>query len=323
MKKLILSTVLLFAGFLGYSQQDAQFTQNMFNKLSVNPGSAGHNGGFCATLLTRTQWIGFDGRPQTHMFSGDARLGRHGVGLTIFQDELGIEKSLIAKAAYSYHLKLGPGELGIGLDIGIVNKSFGNDFVARDNPLFDPSIPNASTSAMSFDASFGLYYEIKKKMYVGISTLHIPQSTFQETANDGNDILSVGELDFEQARHYYVMAGYEHDLSGDQKWILKPSILAKTDASSTQLDVNVLVERNNFVWAGVSYRLQDAIAVLAGVNLPELPGIGSGLKVGMAYDITTSALGDHNSGSLEFMVRYCKNISKTPKREVYHSVRFL
>lgn len=319
MKKLILSTTFLFAGFWGFSQQDAQFTQNMFNKLSVNPGSAGHNGGFCATLLTRTQWIGFDGRPQTHQFSGDARLGRHGVGLTIFQDQLGIEKSLVAKAAYAYHLTLGPGELGIGLDVGMVSKSFGTDFVATQDPLADAAIPNATTSATSFDASFGLFYEIKETMYVGISTLHIPQSTFSEAAN-GATAGDVGALDFEQARHYYIMAGYEYDLSGgSQKWVLKPSILAKTDAASTQLDVNALVEYNKLVWGGVTYRLQDAVAALAGVNVPQLPG----LKIGVSYDYTLSTLGSHNSGSLEFMVRYCKNISKTPKREVYHSVRFL
>ena len=316
MKKLILSTALLFAGFCGFSQQDAQFTQNMFNKLSVNPGSAGHNGGFCATLLTRTQWIGFDGRPQTHQFSGDARFGRHGVGLTIAQDQLGIERSFAVKGAYAFHLPLGPGELGIGLDIGMVSKSFSNNFVAIDDATLDPSIPNANTSAKSFDASFGLFYEIKKTMYVGISTLHIPQSSFQDAADGGGE----GALDFKQARHYYIMAGYEYDMSGgSEKWVLKPSILAKTDASSTQLDVNAMVVYNKLVWGGVSYRLQDAIAVLAGVNVPQAPG----LKIGVAYDVTTSSLGDHTSGSLEFMVRYCKNISKTPKREVYHSVRFL
>tara|TARA_B100000809_G_scaffold266913_1_gene332909 strand:+ start:8739 stop:9698 length:960 start_codon:yes stop_codon:yes gene_type:complete len=319
MKKLILSTALLFAGFCGFSQQDAQFTQNMFNKLSVNPGSAGHNGGFCATLLTRTQWIGFDGRPQTHQFSGDARFGRHGVGLTIFQDQLGIERSFAVKGAYAFHLPLGPGELGIGLDIGMVSKSFSNNFVAIDDATQDPSIPNANTSAKSFDASFGLFYEIKKTMYVGISTLHIPQSSFQDAAN-GETTGNFGELSFKQARHYYIMAGYEYDMSGgSEKWVLKPSILAKTDASSTQLDVNAMVVYNKLVWGGVSYRLQDAIAVIAGVNVPQAPG----LKIGVAYDVTTSSLGDHTSGSLEFMVRYCKNISKTPKREVYHSVRFL
>ena len=316
MKKLILSTAFLFAVFLVFSQQDAQFTQNMFNKLNVNPGSAGHNGGFCGTLLTRTQWIGFDGRPQTHLFSGDARFGKHGVGLTFFQDQLGIEKSLVIKGAYAYHLQLGPGELGIGLDIGMTNRSFGNNFVAIDDYTQDPSIPNAGTSAWKYDASFGVFYEIKETMYVGISTLHIPQNNFEDAANGGGE----GALKFEQARHYYIMAGYDWDVSGgSRKWVVKPSILAKTDLSATQLDVNALVEYNKLVWGGVSFRAQDAIAILAGVHVPQLPG----LKIGVAYDITTSSLGDHTSGSLEFMVKYCMNINKTPKREVYHSVRFL
>ena len=89
MKKLIISTAFLFAGFVATAQQDAQFTQNMFNKLSVNPGYAGANGGICGTFLSRTQWTGFDGHPSTNLFSVDALLfSKHGVGLTVFQDKL-------------------------------------------------------------------------------------------------------------------------------------------------------------------------------------------------------------------------------------------
>ena len=183
MKKLIISTAFLFAGFVATAQQDAQFTQNMFNKLSVNPGSTGHNGGICATFLTRSQWMGFDGRPQTHLFMADARFSRHGIGLTVFSDKLGIESTTVAKLSYAYHLMLGPGELGIGLDLGVNIKSFGDDFIAIDDFQQDPSIPNAETSAMTFDAGFGLFYHIKDKMYVGISTLHIPQSESQDVAN--------------------------------------------------------------------------------------------------------------------------------------------
>ena len=321
MKKLLISTTFLFAGFVATAQQDVQWTQNMFNQLSINPGSTGHNGGICATFLTRSQWMGFDGRPQTHLFSADARLSKHGIGLTVFQDKLGIESSLIAKLSYAYHLNLGPGELGIGLDVGMVSKSFGDEFVAIDDYTQDPSIPNEESSAITFDAGFGLFYSIKNKMYVGISTLHIPQQELKAAANGNTDSLgATGALSYAQSLHYYITAGYDWDLSGGaQKWVLKPSILAKTDASSTQLDINALIVYNKLVWGGVSYRIQDAIAALAGVNIPQVPG----LKLGVSYDVTTSALGDHSSGSLEFMIKYCTDIIKPPKREVYHSVRFL
>ncbi len=318
MKKFIVSTAFLFAAFLATAQQDAQFTQNMFNKLSVNPGSAGHNGGFCGTILTRSQWMGFDGRPQTHVFSADALLGsKHGVGLTIFQDKLGIESSFVGKLAYSFHKTLGPGTLGIGVELGVINKSYGSDFVAIDDYTLDPSIPNANTSAMTFDAGLGLYYYIKDKMYVGISSLHLPQTELKDVADGGG----AGALNYAQSRHYYVMAGYDFNVGA--KWTIKPSILAKTDASSTQLDGTVIGLYNKLVWAGVSYRVQDAVAALAGIDFTKINPNLEGLKFGVSYDVTTSTLGDHSSGSLEFMVKYCTVIVKPPKREVYKSVRFL
>jgi len=321
MKKLIISTAFLFTGIIVSAQQDAQFTQNMFNKLAVNSGSAGHNGGICATLLSRNQWSGFDGHPQTHLFSGDVLLGgKHGIGLTFFQDKLGIEKSLVGKLAYAYNLPLGPGTLGMGIDVGFINKSFGNNFIAIDDYTKDPSIPNTNTSAMTYDLGLGLFYNIKNKMYVGISTLHLTQTELKDVATTASNGDSTGSaLSYLQSRHYYIMAGYDWDINNDKKWVVKPSILAKTDAASTQIDFNAIVLYNNLVWGGVTYRIEDAIAALAGVYVPKVDG----LKVGVAYDITTSGLSNYTKGGLEFMINYCTNIVKPPKREVYHSVRFL
>lgn len=320
MRKIILSLSLIATSSITlFAQQDAQFTQNMFNKLATNPGSAGHNGGICATVLTRQQWTGFEGNPQTHLFSGDARFSKHGVGLTVFQDKLGIEKTLNAKLAYAYHVNLGPGELGIGVEGAYLSKKFEDNFIAIDDPTLDPSIPNAGTSAATFDFGAGLYYSIANKMYVGISTLHIPQGSIEDAAA-GNS--GVGALNFENARHYYIMAGYDWDINNDKKWVLKPSILTKTDAASTQLDVNVLMEYNMKVWGGVTYRVEDAIGILVGANIGDFINF-PGLKLGVAYDLTTSSLGDHSNGSFEVMLKYCTSVHKQPKREVYRSVRFL
>jgi len=313
MKKFIISSFLISMSYIVFAQQDAQFTQYMFNKLSVNPGSAGHNGGICATVLNRNQWSGFDGHPQTTLFSADARFSKHGVGLTVFSDKLGIEESFVAKLAYAYHLQLGPGELGIGLEAGLLSKSFTNNFIAINDPTLDPSIPNANAHNMTFDAGFGLYYSIANKMYIGISSLHIPQSSVKKVANGSSGI---GALNYQEARHYYIIAGYDWDINKDKKWILKPSILAKTDAASTQLDANLMLLYNNLVWGGVSYRVQDAVAALVGVSY-------KGFKIGVSYDFTTSTLNKYSNGSLELMLKYCTSINKPPHREVYHSVRFL
>jgi len=252
MKKLILSIVLLFAGICSFAQQDPQFTQNMFNGLFFNPGSAGHNGGICGTLLTRQQWVGFEGNPQTHLFSGDARFGDHGVGLTVFQDNLGVENTFTAKVAYAYHLAIPslPGKLGIGVELGFLSRSFNNNFIARQDITLDPTIPNINTSANAFDAGAGLYY-YTKKLYIGISALHLPQSTFTDEGTLGNDTTAVGDLDFKQVQNYYITAGYEFPITSSGAYVLKPSFLAKTDGSSAQLDVNLLLEYNKMLLVSI------------------------------------------------------------------------
>src|SRR5579872_2010541 len=120
MKKIITSAALIFAGIYAYAQQDTQFSQNMFNKVDINPGFAGINKAYCATLIFRDQWVNFPGNPKTFLFSGDAYIPEigGGLGLTVFQDALGFEKTLEVKLAYSYHIVLGPGILGVGPEIG-------------------------------------------------------------------------------------------------------------------------------------------------------------------------------------------------------------
>jgi len=229
MKRIITSVALLLSGFVGFAQQDAQFTQNMFNKLSVNPGFAGSSGGLCLGGLYRAQWIGFNGNPTTGTFSGDIAIKdflgmQHGVGLTIWQDHLGIEQTTTAKLAYAYRRGLGIGDIGIGIEGGIISKSLRPEWVAVDNYTLDASIPDNGASDMTFDFGAGIYYQIKNKLYLGLSAVHIPQGTFEQAPSAQNTWDGVR---YNLARHYYVMAGYFYDIN--PQWQLQPSIFIKSD----------------------------------------------------------------------------------------------
>ena len=318
MKKLLLSILVLFAAD-SFAQQDPQFTQNMFNKLAVNPGFAGVSNAYCATLISRQQWLGFEGRPQTNLFSLDAKIRpfdrfNSGVGLTVWQDELGFEKTLNAKLAYAYHKNIGNGLLSIGIEGGIYNKSVNGNWITSGpnglgNGSEDPSIPDSEVSDLTFDLGFGAYYATQD-FYVGLSTTHLTAPQLSAAADRSS-------LDYSLARHFYVMGGYNISFAGPFE--LKPSIFIKSDVSSTQVDLNVNLEYNQLLWGGLSYRYEDAIAILAGVNVPMLEG----LKVGVSYDYNISLLNDYSSGSLEFMVGYCYPISNPLKVQRYKSVRFL
>ncbi|MBQ4805840.1 type IX secretion system membrane protein PorP/SprF, partial [Aquimarina sp. MMG015] len=47
------------------AQQDAQYTQYMYNTISVNPAYAGSRGVMSIMGLHRSQWVGLDGAPRT------------------------------------------------------------------------------------------------------------------------------------------------------------------------------------------------------------------------------------------------------------------
>ncbi len=318
MKRILLILVLIVFAYESNAQQDPQFTQNMFNRLAVNPGFAGSNGSsICGTLLAREQWLGFEGNPRTNVFSADGGFKilrqKHqlGAGLTVIQDEIGPIQSLNLKVALSYHKRLGQGVVSVGLEGGIFNQSIQANWrtsTGNFDGTEDAAIPNSEAGATTFDLGGGIYY-YTKQLYVGLSSTHLNQPLISEDADQ------TSSYTFQQVRHYYIMAGYDYELNS--QFTLQPSIFAKTDAVSTQLDINTNVLYNNLVWGGLSYRVGDAVSFLAGVYAtPDL-------RIGLAYDYNISELSDYNDGSLEFMINYCYPISRPPKIQRYKSVRFL
>lgn len=297
----IVFSIILASG--AYAQQDPQFSQNMFNRLPVNPGYAGTSGAICGTALGRSQWMGFDGAPQTFVLGVDApiRAAKGGIGLTLMQDAIGVENTVTARVGYAYHLSLAGGTLGIGADVGIVNKTLGQGLKPLQQG--DPSIPTTAVGATSLDVGFGAYYT-SKNFYAGLSSTHLPEST-----------LNLGTSSYRLRRHYYLMAGYNYQL-GNPDLVLIPSIFLK-NAVTTQLDLNCNLLIKNKIWGGLSYRMQDAIVLLAGAK------VWKDLRLGLAYDLNTSKLNPYNNGTLEIMLNYCMTINVQPKRQVYRNVRYL
>ena len=121
MKKIIF--VLSIALFLTdlHAQQDAQFSQNMFNKLANNPGFTGSNQSISAIGLFRSQWTGFEGAPKTTNISVHAPIEvlRGGLGLSIFSDQEAAYNNTNINLSYAYQAEIGSGQLGIGFSFGM------------------------------------------------------------------------------------------------------------------------------------------------------------------------------------------------------------
>jgi type IX secretion system PorP/SprF family membrane protein len=323
MKKYAIALVFII-GFVAQSsaQQEPQFTQFMFDRLSINPAFAGTQDAICATLLGRQQWSGFSGQPSTGLLNinGPIESIRSGIGASVYVDEIGPLTSTAVRLSFAYHIKLGGAtKLSLGAAVGIMNSVVNPNWIAYDysappNPesqgigtgVGDNSIPQFRESASAFDASFGAYV-YNPKFYAGLSAIHLP-------AGD------LDPLNIRLARHYYFMAGYNFDLT--PQLVLTPHVLAKSDLASTQFDANATVMYDNTFWLGVSYRLQDAVAPMAGYQY-QMPSGKSTLRIGYSYDFTTSQLNNYSSGSHELMLSFCYKLEKPLPNRVYKNPRFL
>ncbi len=308
--------ILSLVSVISYSQQNPQFSQYMFNLAAVNPGYAGSSDMICLSGANRQQWMGFPGKPASSFFSASAPIKpfgiNSGVGISILSDNLAFNNDLGLAATYAYRLSIASGTLGIGINIGLYNKSLSASWFIPDipgrtdiqQPAQDPSIPQESESQIAFDMGFGLYYNTDN-LYFGISSTHLnqPQIRF-ETANPY------------LARHYYAIAGYRLQLSNPLFEIL-PSAIFRTDSRINSIDISTLVRYNKKFWGGVSYRAGDALIGIIGFEL------FNGVRFGYSYDFTTSDIGNYSTGSHEFTLGYCFSLSLDKAPQKYKSIRFL
>ncbi|MFP3859718.1 MAG: type IX secretion system membrane protein PorP/SprF [Bacteroidales bacterium] len=306
----------LFFAIAGKSQQDPQFSQNMFAQLTFNPAYTGSHGQICATALHRQQWFGFDGAPEISLFNVDAAISPFnidaGVGLSIIQDQFGFNNNLGANLALAYRFDAWDGKFAIGVSGGMINYSLNPEWSipggtdVHTSPSEDENIPQEVKDEMALDLNFGLYYNTDD-LYIGLSSTHINEPSFIPTDGDFEPTIK---------RNYYFISGYNISL-GETDFELNPSLLVQSDGSTSQIGLNTHVSYNKNFWGGVSIRTDRTITGMVGARLFEW------VRVGYSYDMSVSEISRYNQGSHEIMVGFCfdAKVDKSPKK--YKSIRFL
>ncbi len=319
MKKLVAFLYLIIlVNFAVFAQQDPQYTNNMFYKLGVNPGYAGAENAISGIILNRYQWVGYGGgEPKTLVFSVDAAINAFGspggIGINIVSDQWGYYDNMWINLNYSYKVTTSIGTLGLGISPGFYNFNINpdNGWISSDDVLNSSSggagdnlIPQQESSQLAFDIGFGAYL-YSSKYYLGFSASHLNQAAVKY------DDLASDYL----VRHYYLMGGYNIKLT-NPLFELRPSFLFKSDMASWQMDLNTNVVYDDKFWGGLNYRVQDALALLLGMEL------FNGLRLGYSFDLVTSALKSNSFGSHEFFISYSLDLERS-RNQKYKSIRFL
>jgi type IX secretion system PorP/SprF family membrane protein len=282
MKKigLLLIIICFIIPYIGYSQNDISVSHYVYNELSFNPAAMSNN--LNAALIARKQWVGFEGSPTTELINGSAFVPKlfGGIGMSLYNDQLGYEKTINFKAMYSYPVELQTGmSLSLGLGVGFINKTIdGTKLVVEDKS--DPYAFTHKTSNLRPDFNFGA--ELNTAYYaIGLASTHLDRGVKGSSIN-------------KNPRHYYLYGKYKFDINDDV--ILVPYLLLKSTWYRTQLDVNALVYYRKMLWGGLSYRTSSSIVFLLGYQ------INKEWRVGYSYDYTIGKMRTYAGGSHELMV---------------------
>ena len=280
------------------AQQDAQYTQYMYNTMSVNPAYAGSRGQLSIAALYRSQWVGLDGAPKTQTLNlhSPIRNSKLGYGISVVNDNIGdgVVQETYFDAVISYTLDVSEvGKLSFGLKAG--GSLLNLDFQGLRNFDNEPIQGNNIENNFSPNVGLGLYYHTDR-FYAGLSAPNLLETDYFD--NSQRDANSVQFLSSERI-NFYLITGYVFDLSSSTKF--KPALLTKVvSGAPIQLDLSASFLFNEKFSLGAAYRWDAAVSALFGFQLSEQ------LMVGLAYDRETTELGSQafNDGSFEVFLRF-------------------
>lgn len=266
MKTKLFLFAIIFMNFSGFAQQDAQYTQYMYNTVVINPAYAGSRGALSVFGMYRTQWVGLDGAPETSSFSINTPINNSklGVGVSFINDKIGPTAENNISADLSYTIQT---SADFKLSFGI--KGTANLFNLDVNKLNpenqgDPQFQNLN-SKFSPNVGAGVYLH-SDKAYVGLSVPHFIESN----RYDDNDIAI-----YKSKIAYYLIGGYVFNLDKYQYYKFKPAVLAKmVEGAPLQVDISANFMFLDKFTLGVAYRWSASISAIAGIRMVKIDPLG-------------------------------------------------
>ncbi len=278
-----------------FAQQLPQFTQYMFNTISINPAYAGSRETFSAVGLHRSQWVGLEGGPQTQTLSVHTPLrnDKIGLGLSFINDQLGYENFSYIYGDFSYTIQTGvKTELAFGIKGGFTHYNLDQELLTDPSVVNDPFFNDVS-NRWSPNVGAGIYWH-SQRWYLGLSAPRILNTDYNKGRQGTLDYVALERIS------YYFTGGYVFDLSATTK--LKPSVLLKaTNGAPLSFDISANFLFNDTFWIGAGYRIDQSAAAIGGIADFQ---VSKQLRIGYAYEYPISDIRPYTSGTHEVLLMF-------------------
>lgn len=270
------------------AQQDAQFSQYMFNGIYINPAYAGYREQWNIHAFYRNQWTSLPGAPKTFSVAaeGTANNDRIGLAFQAMSDKLGASNTTSAYFTYAYRIPMnedGSSRLALGISGGFLQQRLDVSLLTTSSSTFDPALVNRENNRFVPDARVGIFYN-RERFFAGISASNLLAQSFQKS--------KILKEYLPLKPHLYFTLGGLLPLS--EQLLLKPSLLIKEDlAGPTSVDINAFVLISQKLWLGASYRSSYLKKSNLEANLKKPSAlvfmievfVNDKLRLGYAYDM--------------------------------------
>jgi type IX secretion system PorP/SprF family membrane protein len=308
MNRYITIFIFLLAGSSCFGQQEALYTQFVYNKLDINPGYAGYKEVLNFTALHRSQWIGFKGAPTTQSlsFNTPLQVDELAVGGSITHDKIGPTNELELSFDFAYRLRLtnrATLSFGMKATAGLFQANFTDldlisDYYGQQDEFFQYN----PKSVLLPNIGFGMFY-YEKDYFLGLS---VPKMLRNSLTRSENELHSVLKGNTEPTA--YLMGGKVFKLNREWK-ILPAAIIKGTKNAPMSFAVHANVVYMDQMMVGLFYNFQEVAGGLIQWQLNRQ------WKLGYSFDLPISSLIRTSSGSHELMLN-C-TIATRKKRIVY------
>lgn len=274
------------------AQQDAQYTNYMYNTQLIQPAYVGSRGITSITALARTQWVDLNGAPETATISFETPLGNDenmGLGFSVISDKIGPTAENTISVDYSYSLNFIWSKLTFGLKAGINDLEI--DYSKLNIADLDDPLLRYNAKKIKPRIGLGIYFNTDQ-YYLGFSAPNILQTKFYDQLRIENTSFS----EVASRIHYYGIFGYVFNLTDKIK--AKPATLVKVvKGAPVQWDLSMNLLINYKLTLGIANRLDSAMSLLGGLQLTD------NLFIGLSYDYMSNNLRSLNDGSYEIVLK--------------------
>lgn len=295
--------------------QQALFAENLN---IYNPGYCGINDQLEINGGVRYQWIGLNGSPFSQSLNIHSPVYQlhGGIGLTVLNQQQGLQRNTSAGLNYSYIIRKPKYQLGFGLKIGALQSYLNGERIITPSGNYeatvinhnDPILPISGISKVVPDVSAGMVL-YGRNAFAGVSVLTINEPNLKLTSSNSPTLV----------RQFLFQAGKRIKIN--KKVSLSNNYLIKTDLFDTQAETNLTFNYKQLLRFGVGYRGSqintDALLGLISLKL------NNRLSASYVFEYPVSLINKAAFSSQELLLSYRFDISTVAKPgKIIYNPRF-